>query len=102
MRRSRKMMSGTPSVTLPGTVEKIIKPPNELEKTQITVKGADHPYREIRIDNTLRNENGGDAGLKPGVRVKVTIESDAGATTLLTMARTKPAEPLLEHEIRLR
>jgi len=44
-----------------GTVEKIIKSPfpSEPEKAQITVEGADHLYREIRVDNTLTNENGG-------------------------------------------
>ena len=36
-------MSEKPSTTLPGTVEKIIKPvsPDEPEKAQIAVEGAD-------------------------------------------------------------
>ena len=35
----------------PGTVEKIIKSPytEEPEKVQISVEGADHLYREIRV-----------------------------------------------------
>jgi hypothetical protein len=40
-----------PSVTLPGTVEKIIEPvhPSMPEKAQIVVEGADDLYQEIRI-----------------------------------------------------
>ena len=75
-------MSERPNVTLPGTVERIIKPPNEPEKAQTTVKGADHLCREIRIDNTLRNENGGDVSLQAGARVDVTLEAESEATTL--------------------
>jgi len=41
--------SEKPSTTLPGTVEKIIKPahPSLPEKAQIAVEGADDLYREI-------------------------------------------------------
>jgi hypothetical protein len=48
-------MSEKPSTTLPGTVEKIIKSPypSESEKAQIAIEGADHLYKEIRIENTL-------------------------------------------------
>ncbi len=48
------------STILPGTVEKIIKPPlpSMPEKAQIAVEGGDHLYREIRIDNTLTNDKG--------------------------------------------
>jgi hypothetical protein len=48
-------MSEKTSLTLPGTVEKIIKSPSpdEPDKAQIAVDGADDLYREIRIDNTL-------------------------------------------------
>lgn len=40
-----------PDVTLPGTVEKIIKPisPDSPEKAQIAVEGAEELYKEIRI-----------------------------------------------------
>jgi hypothetical protein len=53
-------MKEKPGAILPGTVEKIIKSPipNEPEKAQIAVEGADHLYREIRITNTLTSENG--------------------------------------------
>jgi hypothetical protein len=72
-----------PSVTLPGTVEKIIKPvvPSEPEKAQITVEGAEELYKEIRIDNTLKDENGKDVSLKVGAEVKVTVEAEPEATT---------------------
>jgi hypothetical protein len=42
-------MAKKPSVTLPGTVEHIIKPshPSEPEKAQIAIEGADDLYREI-------------------------------------------------------
>jgi len=53
-------MTGKPSTSLPGTVERIIKPrdPSEPEKVQISIEGADHLYREIRITNALTDENG--------------------------------------------
>jgi len=43
-------MTEKPSVTLPKTVEKIIKPsePSEPEKAQIAIEGADDLYRELR------------------------------------------------------
>ena len=67
-----------PSTTLPGTVEKIIKPahPSLPEKAQIGVEGADDLYREIRIDNVLTQEDGTEVSLKPGAQVEVTIEAD--------------------------
>ena len=75
-------MSENPSVTLPGTVEKILKPitPEEPEKAQIAIEGGDHLYREIRIDNTLSDENGDKVKLKEGAEVAVTVEAPAEAT----------------------
>ena len=57
-----------PSTTLPGVVEKLIKPrdPRDREKAQISVEGADHRYREMRIHNTLNDANGQEVALKPG------------------------------------
>ena len=51
-------MTEKPSVTLPGTVEKIIPPtgPGQPEKAQIDVEGADDLYRELRIENALTTE----------------------------------------------
>jgi hypothetical protein len=69
------------SVTLPGTVEKIVRPadPDAPEKAQISVEGAADLYREIRIDNTLQDATGEEVGLKPGAEVDVTIEADKEA-----------------------
>jgi hypothetical protein len=74
--------SGRPSVTLPGTVEKIIPPthPSQPEKAQIGVEGADDLYREIRVENTLKEEHGKPVALKAGSKVEVTIEADPAAT----------------------
>ena len=71
-----------PSVTLPGTVEKIIPSshPGDPEKAQIGIEGADDLYREIRVENTLQDENGDEVSLKPGAQVDVTIAADAAAT----------------------
>jgi hypothetical protein len=76
-------MTEKPSATLPGTVEKIIKSPypNEPEKAQIAIEGADHLYKEIRIVNTLKDEDGNKVSLKPGAEVEVTVEADKEATT---------------------
>jgi hypothetical protein len=75
-------MPEKPSVTLPGTVEKIIKPshPSQPEKAQIAIEGADDLYREIRIENTLTDEKGDEVSLKKGAEVDVTIEADSDAT----------------------
>ena len=71
-------MAENPSATLPAIVEKIIKPqyPGAPEKAQIAVEGADHLYREIRIENTLEDENGDKVKLKVGAQVDVTVEAD--------------------------
>lgn len=71
-----------PSATLPGIVQKIIPPmiPTEPEKAQIAVEGADHLYRELRVENALRDEDGEKVKLKPGAEVEITIEADASQT----------------------
>ena len=71
-------MAEKPSVTLPGTVEKIIKPsgPGQPEKAQIEIEGADDMYCEIRIENSLTAENGEPVRLKKGAEVGVTFEVD--------------------------
>lgn len=64
---------------LVGTVEKVIKPhprSAEPEKAQITVEGADHLYREIRVPNKLTDSEGNRVKLKEGTEVDVKIESD--------------------------
>ena len=75
-------MPEKPSVNLTGTVEKIIKPmvPSQPEKAQIAVDGADDLYKEIRVENTLVDENGKEVKLKQGAKVEVTVEADPAAT----------------------
>jgi hypothetical protein len=72
-----------PSITLPGTVEKVIQSrhPSLPEKAQIAIEGADELYREIRIDNVLTDNEGEDVALKEGAEVEVTIEAEPEATT---------------------
>jgi hypothetical protein len=78
------------TVTLPGTVEKIIPSldPEEPEKAQIAVEGAEELYREIRIENTLQDEAGNVVSLRKGAEVEVTIAAEPEATT-----PKKEAEP---------
>jgi len=70
------------SVTLDGTVEKIIQSPHPSvpEKAQIGIERADELYREVRIENVLINEHGKKVALKEGAKVDVTV-SAPGATT---------------------
>jgi hypothetical protein len=79
----REASTERPSVTLPGKVEKII--PGVVrampEKAQIAVEGAEDLYKEIRVENTLEDENGKPVSLKPGAEVEVTIEAEKTATT---------------------
>ena len=73
-----------PSTTLPGTVEKIIAPidPHADDTAEIAIEGAEDLYREIRIENTLKDEKGEEVGLlKEGAPVDVTIEADKKDTT---------------------
>lgn len=71
-----------PKTTKAGTVEKIIKSPfpHEPEKAEIAVDGADHLYREIRIENTLEDEKGHQVKLKVSAQVDVTVEADVKDT----------------------
>ena len=80
--RPQEVASEKSSVTLPGKVEKIIPGVKSLipEKAQIAVEGAEHLYKEIRVENTLVDENGQAVSLKPGAKVEVTVEADKSAT----------------------
>jgi hypothetical protein len=81
-------MTEKPNVTLPGRVEHIIRSthPSEPEKAQIAVEGADDLYKEIRIENTLTDENGRAVRLKKGAEVEVTVEADKSATVPVSSA----------------
>jgi hypothetical protein len=72
-----------PSTTLSGTVQKIIKPidPDAEDTAEISIEKAEDLYREIRVENTLKDENGERVGLKEGAPVDVTIEADKKDTT---------------------
>ncbi len=76
-------MSVKSSAIMPGRVEKIIESPipTEPDKAQIAIIGADHLYREIRIDNTLTNANGEEVSLKLGAEVQVTVKADGESTS---------------------
>jgi len=80
--KDKRDSTDKPTVTLPGTVEKIIPPvvPSQPEKAQIAVQGADDLYREIRVENTLTDPNGHEVKLKEGAPVEVTIEANREAT----------------------
>jgi hypothetical protein len=81
--QGRLSMRKKPKKTLPGKVEKIIKSPlpDEPEKAQIEVDGADELYKEIRIENKLTDEKGDDVQLKQDADVDVTVEAEPDATT---------------------
>jgi hypothetical protein len=83
------------TVTLPGTVEKIIPAVDrsEPEKAQIAVEGAEPLYREIRVENTLQDEAGDPVSLKQGAEVEVTIEAKLDATNPKQTEEKKPAPP---------
>jgi hypothetical protein len=76
-------ISEQPSATMPGTVDKIIPSPgpSQPEKAQIAIEKADHGYQDLRIENTLTDENGDDVRLKKGAHVEVTVTAEPTAPT---------------------
>jgi hypothetical protein len=70
-------MTEKSSAAVPGTVEKIMKAPfpGEPERAQIFIEGSDHSCQEIRIENTLIDENNAEVHLKAGAKVRVTVRS---------------------------
>ena len=74
-------MTEKAKVTLPATVEKIVPPvvPEEKEKVQVKVEGADPLYQEIRIENSLETPSGEHVRLKEGAEVEVTVHADRHA-----------------------
>jgi hypothetical protein len=61
-----------------GYVRKIVKSidPAQPEKAEIEVHGADHLYKELRIENTLEDDKGQKVKLKKDAEVDVIIEAD--------------------------
>jgi hypothetical protein len=87
-------ISEQPSVTMPGTVDKIIPSlrPNQPGKAHIAVDGADRRYRNLRIENTLIDENGDDRRLEKGARVEVTVTADPDTSTAITNKSSRPTQ----------
>jgi hypothetical protein len=79
---ARGSMTKKPKTTKPGVVQKIIEPrvPHQPEMAEIAIEGAEHLYREIRIENALEDEKGQSVKLKPGAQVEVTVEADPKET----------------------
>ena len=75
-----------------GKVQKIIKSviPEQPEKAEIAVEGADHLFREIRIENRLEDEQGNEVKLKEGADVDVVVEANADATVPAHPTKKKP------------
>ena len=68
---------------LPGKVEKVIQShpqSGEPEKAQISVEGADHLYKEIRVPNQLTDGDGKKVKLKQGAEVDIKIEAEPAHT----------------------
>jgi hypothetical protein len=82
--QKRSYVTKKPKAIKPGKVQKIIKSiiPDVPEKAEIAVEGADHLYKEIRIENTLEDEQGRKVKLKEGAQVEVVVEADPKDTVL--------------------
>ena len=74
-----------PSVSMPGTVDKLIPSPgpSQPEEAQIAVDGPDHRYRDLRIENTLTDEHGDDVKLKKGANVEVAVTAEPKSLTAI-------------------
>lgn len=67
-----------PSISMAGTVEKIIpeQNPSQPEKADISIKEACQPGQSLRIENTLTDENGDEVRLERGTHVDVTVTDE--------------------------
>jgi hypothetical protein len=60
--------------SLPGTVEKIVKPiQGEAEKVQIAIQSGDDPKQKIRIANILVDAQGEAVSLKRSAAVQIVV-----------------------------
>jgi hypothetical protein len=68
------------SVTLRGSVEKIISPYGGYgsEVVQVIIEGAEPLYREIRIRNPFQDANGNAFALQAGSEVEISIKVRTG------------------------
>jgi hypothetical protein len=69
-----------PWKTLAAVVKKVVKSvlPDEPDKVEISITGADDLFREIRIENRFTNIDGSLIELTNGVHVDVTFEAETG------------------------
>jgi hypothetical protein len=76
-------MTKKPKTKKRGRVQKVFKSPHPSvpETAQIEVEGAEHLYKEIRIENTLEDDKGRKVKLKENAPVEVVIEADPESTT---------------------
>jgi hypothetical protein len=82
MSKESNNSDGKATTTLPGKVEKIIPPKlGQPEKAEIAIEGAEHLYKEIRIENKLQDGDGKDVKLKKGAEVEVTVGAEQASTT---------------------
>ena len=72
-----------PSVSMAGTVDKIIpsRHRSQPEKAQIGVDNAARRYRNLRIENSLTDENGDEVKLRKGAHVEVTVAAEGETST---------------------
>ena|ERR1700693_5683436 len=72
--------------TIPAVVSKIVKPivADQPEKVEIAVEVADDLFREIRIENTLTDVDGGSVSLTKGAQLEITLEAQAKYTVKRT------------------
>ena len=54
--------------------------PQEPEKAEIHIHDAEPLYQELRVPNSLHDENGSEVKLKKGAAIEVHIEADKAAT----------------------
>ena len=70
-----------PWQTLAAVVNKVVKSvlPDEADKVEISITGAEDLFREIRIENRFTSVDGRLVALTSGVHVDVTFEAETGS-----------------------
>ena len=70
-------VSEKPKTIVPGTVDKIIQfhTPRLRETAQISIEGEPR-YRELRVENSLTDEDGDEVRLTKGDQVEVTVTAE--------------------------
>ena len=81
-------MTEKASVTLSGTVEKIIESRYEPDKIQINVERADHLFQEVRIENSFTDQKGNEVSLKLGAPVEITMAAAVASTRSISDQET--------------